>query len=43
MNKIATTLALAALPLAALAQEERPPGLKDPGQQPSNRPTQVPT
>lgn len=33
---------IASLPIAAVAQE-RPPGLKDPGQLPQNRPLAVPT
>ncbi len=42
MSRWLCTLGLATLSLAALAQE-RPTGLKDPGQQPPNRPSQVPT
>ncbi|MGV3617297.1 MAG: hypothetical protein ACO1SV_18370 [Fimbriimonas sp.] len=41
-SKIFLTLATVAWGLPALAQE-RPPGLKDPGQLPPNRPLAVPT
>ncbi|MEZ0326562.1 MAG: hypothetical protein ACAH95_11715 [Fimbriimonas sp.] len=40
--RFAIALTLASISMSALAQE-RPTGLKDPGQQPPNRPSQVPT